>query len=114
MEYMGVKSTAQGREYAFRVRFSPQDSRDYTVTTANEIFTSHHMSYLDGPNVSSSRLKQELAANPEIPTGASFLVEEKEIGDHKMRQMEPSNRRRGPKLLNGSLTEPQKPVDCPS
>jgi len=56
MEYMGVKSTAQGREYAFRVRFSPQDSRDYTVTTANEIFTSHHMSYLDGPNVSSSQM----------------------------------------------------------
>ena len=27
MEYMGFKSTTQGREYAFKVRFSSQDSR---------------------------------------------------------------------------------------
>ena len=39
MEYMGFTSTTQGREYAFHVRFSQQDSRDYTVTITGEAFS---------------------------------------------------------------------------
>jgi hypothetical protein len=72
MEYMGFKSTTQGREYAFHVRFSSQDSRDYTVTIASEAFIGRRVSYQDGPNVCSSRLKRELTANPGVPTFAIF------------------------------------------
>lgn len=85
MEYMGFTSTTQGREYAFHVRFAPKDSRDYTLTIASEAFTSHRVSYQDGPNVCSSRLKRELSANPDAPTGTSFAIDEKEIDDHKLR-----------------------------
>ncbi len=102
MEYMGFTSTTQGREYAFHVRFSPQDSRDYTLTITSEAFSSRRVSYQDGPNVCSSRLKRELTANPDTPTGTSFLIEGKEIDDHKlMHTSEAPKRPYGPKLPNG-------------
>ena len=101
MEYMGFTSTAQGREYAFHVRFSPQDSRDYTLTIASESFTSGRVSYQDGPNICSSRLKRELAANPDASTGTSFLIDEKEIDDHQLRHpSEAPKRRYGQRLPN--------------
>ena len=102
MEYMGFKSTTQGREYAFHVRFSSQDHRDYTVIIASEAFTSRGVIYQDGPNLCSSRLNRELIANPNVPTGTSFLIDQKEIADHKVRQTaEAPNAPWGSKLQNG-------------
>ena len=102
MEYMGFKSTTQGRDYAFHVRFSAQDSRDYSVSISTAAFTSHRVSYQDGPNVCSSRLKRELTANPNVPTGASFLIDQKELDDHKLRQTtEAPKRPFRPRLPNG-------------
>ena len=99
MEYMGFTSTTQGREYAFHVRFSPQDSRDYSLTITSEAFSSRRVSYQDGPNVCSSRLKRELTVNPDAPTGTSFLIEKKEIDDHK---------------LTHTSETPKHPVSCPT
>ena len=82
MEYIGFKSSTGGREYRFHVRFSPQDSRDYTVTISSEAFRSRRVSYQDGPNICSSRLRRELTANLDLPTGTSFLIDEKEMDDH--------------------------------
>ena len=102
MEYMGFTSTTRGREYSFHVRFSPEDSRDYTVTINSEAFSSHRVSFLDGPNVCSLRLKRELTSNPDAPTGTSFLVEEKEMADHKQRNTpEVPKFRYGPKPTTG-------------
>jgi hypothetical protein len=102
MEYVGFKSTTQGREYAFHVRFTPDDSREYVVTITGGAFTSRRVSYQDGPNVCSSRLKRELTANPDAPTGTSFLIDEKAIDDSKLRDVSESPRPRpGPKLPNG-------------
>jgi hypothetical protein len=84
MEYMGFTTTTQGREYAFHVRFSAEDTRDYTVTISSESFSSRRVSYQDGPNVCSSRLKRELTANPDVPTGTSFLIDKKEIDDYTL------------------------------
>jgi len=81
MEYIGFKSTTQGRVYRFRVRFTSLDSRNYTVTIASEVFVSHRLNYQDGPHVCSSRLRRELTANPEVPSGTDFLISEKEIND---------------------------------
>jgi|SRR5579863_7107608 len=101
MEYMGFTSTTQGREYAFHVRFSPQDTRDFTVTIAGEAFSSRRVSFQDGPNVCSSRLKRELAVNPGAPTGTSYLIDEQEIADHKLRHAsEAPKHRYGPKPPN--------------
>ena len=102
MAYMGFTSTTQGREYAFHVRFSSEDSRDYTVTIPSEAFSSRLVSYQDGPNVCSSRLKRELTANPGVPTGTSFLIDQNELDDHKLRQAaEAPKRPFRPKLPNG-------------
>lgn len=102
MEYMGFTITTLGREYAFHVRFSPQDSRDFTVTIATEAFALRRVSYQDGPNLSSSTLKREITANPDAPTGTSFLIDEKTIDLHKVIELsEVSRRRIGPKLPNG-------------
>jgi hypothetical protein len=99
MEYMGFKSTTQGREYAFHVRFSQEDSRDYTVTITGGAFASRRVSFQDGPNVCSSRLKRELTANPAVASGTSFLIDEKEIDDNKSKVVTESPKpRHGPKL----------------
>jgi len=87
MEYMGFKSTAEGREYAFHVRFSREDSRDYTVTVATEAFSSRRVSYQDAPNVCSSRLKRELTATPDLVDGTSFLIDAQDMDELKVRQM---------------------------
>lgn len=103
MEYMGFTSTTQGREYGFHVRFSQEDSREYTVTIASEAFASRRVSYQDGPNVCSSRLKRELTANPDVPAGTSFLIDEKEMDDQKVRNMsDPPKRPYGSKLPHNS------------
>jgi hypothetical protein len=99
MEYMGFTSTVQGREYAFHVRFSPQETRDYTVTISSEAFRSRRVSYQDGPNMCSSRLKREITANLDLPTGTSFLIDEKAIDDQKV--LEITKHRHGSKLPNG-------------
>lgn len=102
MAYMGFTSTTEGREYAFHVRFSAEDSRDYTVTIPSEAFRSRLVSYQDGPNVCSSRLKQELTANPSVPTGTVFQIGQNELDDHKLRQTaEAPKRSFRPKLPNG-------------
>jgi hypothetical protein len=99
MEYVGFRSTTQGREYAFHVRFSSQDFRDFTVTIHSGAFTSRRVSFQDGPNVSSSRLKREIAANPDVPTGTSFLIDQKEIdNDEAKRAAESPKRSHGRKL----------------
>lgn len=103
MEYMGFTSTTCGREYSFHVRFSAEDTRDFTVTIALEAFTSRRVSYQDGPNLSSSRLKRELTTNPDVPTGSSFLIDAKEIDDRKLLDLPTSShshRPHGPKLPN--------------
>ncbi|MGH9733032.1 MAG: hypothetical protein ACRD8A_00410 [Candidatus Acidiferrales bacterium] len=101
MAYMGFTSTTQGRQYAFHVRFSAEDSRDYTVTIPGDAFSSRRVSYQDGPNVCSSRLKRELTANPTVPTGTSFLIDRDELDDHKLRQAAESPKRPyRPKLPN--------------
>jgi hypothetical protein len=86
MEYIGFKSLPQGREYAFHVRFSPQDSRNFTLTISSEAFASHRVNYQDGPSVCSSQLKRELTANPDLPTGTRFVVGENDIDDHKLKR----------------------------
>jgi|SRR5580692_814187 hypothetical protein len=103
MEFLGFKSTTQGREYAFHVQFSAQDSRDFTVVITSEAFSSRRVSFQDGPNVCSSRLKRELSTNPETATGTAFLIDEKEIEDYqKLRHasLDPKPRNRA-KLPNG-------------
>jgi hypothetical protein len=99
MEYAGFKSTAQGREYAFHVRFSAEDSRDYTVTITTGAFSSRRVSYQDGPNLCSSRLKRELTNTPDIADGTSFLIDERDLDEHKVKQMADAPKRPpGPKL----------------
>ncbi len=102
MEYVGFTSTEEAREYAFHVRFSPDDSRDYVVAIALAAFNSRRVRYQDGPNICSSRLKRELTANPGVPTGSSFLIEESELDDQKLIDSpDTPHRRHGPKLPNG-------------
>jgi hypothetical protein len=99
MEYIGFKSTILGRVYRFHVRFTSIDSRDYTVTIASEVFVSRCLSYQDAPHVCSSRLRRELTANPEVPTGTDFLINAQEINDQRAKQIALARQRRyGPKL----------------
>jgi len=67
MQYLGFESKNRGREYAFQVRYAAEDVRDFTLTIADDAFTSHRIRYQDAPDVCSLKLKRELVANSDLP-----------------------------------------------
>lgn len=63
IQFMGFESKATVREYTFTVRENSAELRDYTLTIPNEAFNTRRVSYQDGPDVCSAKLRSELAAN---------------------------------------------------
>jgi len=84
VQYVGFTAGAAVREYSFVVRDEARQSREYTVTIANEAFVSHRVQYQDGPNICSLRLHRELAAgtDSDLPLAAQFCVTDSELADY--------------------------------
>jgi hypothetical protein len=83
VQYVGFTAGALVREYSFVVRDEARQSREYTVSIANEAFVSHRVQYQDGPNVCSLRLHRELAAGSDHPLEAQFCVTDSELADYQ-------------------------------
>lgn len=84
MQYTGFESNAQGREYAFQVRFAAEDVRDFKVTITIEAFDLHRVRFQDAPDVCSLRLKRELTANVACPSNTNFLITNDEMDEYRM------------------------------
>lgn len=82
VQYLGFTAGAAVREYSFVVRDESRQSREYTVTIANEAFASHRVQYQDGPNICSLRLHRELAAGTD-QHAAQFCVTDSELADYQ-------------------------------
>lgn len=83
VQYVGFTAGALARDYSFVVRDESRQSREYTVTIANEAFVSHRVRYQDGPNICSLRLHRELAAAGDNPIEAQFCVTDSELTDYQ-------------------------------
>lgn len=98
MQYLGFENNGQGREYAFQVRYTSEDIRDYTLTILNEAFTSHRVRYQDAPDVCSLKLRRELVANTNHPSNTNFVINDGELDAYTAgRGPKPSNRLYKPK-----------------
>lgn len=89
LQYIGFTAGAEDREYNFVVRESGQ-SREYTVSIANEAFVSHRTRYQDGPDICSLRLRRELATNATDPSITRFCITDSELADYSKSSRKPT------------------------
>lgn len=84
MQYLGFESKNQAREYAFQVRYTAEDVRDFTLTILNEAFVSGRVRYQDAPDVCSLKLRRELIANANLPTDTNFPITNSELDEYRV------------------------------
>lgn len=101
VQYVGFTAGAVVREYSFIVRDESRQSREYTVTIANEAFVSHRVQYQDGPEVCSLRLHRELAGGPSHPVAAQFCVTDSELVDYQSNHSPKAAKKFQPRKLEG-------------
>jgi hypothetical protein len=91
IQYVGFRSSALGRDYAFSVREPGADSREYTLTITNEAFDSHRARYQDAAEICSLRLHQELATTTNDPAMTHFGITDTELAAYDSRRSRPKN-----------------------
>jgi hypothetical protein len=82
LQYVGFTSGALVREYSFVVRDQAGQSREYTVSIANEAFVSHRTRYQDGPDICSLRLRRELAAQATDSSITQFCITDSDLAEY--------------------------------
>lgn len=83
MQFMGFHSNATVREYMFLVWEPSTESREFTVTIAQEAFAAHRVSFQDGPDVCSLRLRRELATSKNYPSQSLFHITDAELEEYR-------------------------------
>jgi hypothetical protein len=91
IQYVGFHATTLGRDYAFSVHGPGAQPRKYTLTIANEAFTSHRARYQDAPDICSLRLHQELATDTNDPATTHFGITDAELDAYDSRKPKPRN-----------------------
>ncbi len=83
MQFIGFESKPLVREYTFTVREPAAEPREFTLTIANEAFSTHHISFQDAPNICSLKLRRELATFGNNPPETHFHVTDLELEDYR-------------------------------
>lgn len=101
IQYCGFIVAATARIYAFRVIDTLEKRRDFTVRVRLGAFRPLALRFQDGPEISWTRLKQELGGETqESPANPHLCIEEQDI-----REYLPQRYPRKP-LYGGSPTKP--------
>jgi hypothetical protein len=82
LEYLGYRTTPEGREYMLRTRREDQ-RRSYTVSIGREAFDAGLVRFQDGPEISYLKLQVELAAHEDGPTEDAFLISDTELASYR-------------------------------
>ena len=82
VQYIGFEAKALVREYTFTVR-EASESRDFTLTIANEAFASHRARYQDAPGICSLRLHAELGTYANHPPKTHYRITDAELQDYR-------------------------------
>jgi hypothetical protein len=83
MQFVGFSSKDTVREYTFTVREPANEPREFTLTIANEAFTSHRISFQDAPGVCSLKLRREFATNGNNPAATHFHISDLDLEDYR-------------------------------
>ena len=83
VQYVGFESKTLVREYNFVVRQAASEIREFAITIVNEVFTSHRLSYQDGPDICSLKLHRELAAFSNNPPQTHYRISETELAEYR-------------------------------
>jgi hypothetical protein len=83
VQYVGFEAKTLVREYSFLVRQASSETREYSITIVNEAFTSHRLSYQDGPNICSLKLHRELGAFSNDSPQTHYGISEAELTEFR-------------------------------
>lgn len=83
LQYLGFEARPLVREYTFSVRESSDEPREFTLTIANEAFTSHRARYQDGPDICSLKLHRELATHASHLLKTHHRISDEELKDYR-------------------------------
>ena len=83
MQFVGFTSNALGREYKFVVQETSIEPREFTVTIASEAFSEHRLSFQDGPDVCSLKLRRELINGANLLPESHFHLTNAELDDYR-------------------------------
>jgi hypothetical protein len=83
VQYVGFESKTLVREYNFVVRQASSEIREFAITIVNEAFTSHRLSYQDGPDICSLKLHRELATFSNNPPQTHYRISETELAEYR-------------------------------
>jgi hypothetical protein len=83
VQYVGFEAKTLVREYSFVVRQASSETREFAITIVNEAFTSHRLSYQDGPNICSLKLHRELATFSNNPPETHYRISEGELAEYR-------------------------------
>ena len=83
VQYVGFEAKALVREYRFLVQQALNETREFTLTIANEAFHSRRVRYQDAPGICSLRLHRELAAFANHPPQTHYCISEIELDEYR-------------------------------
>lgn len=83
VEFVGFEAGALARVYSFKVRESSAEPRDFTLAISNKAFSDRLISYQDGPDVCSRKLRRELAAHGNHPPETRLDITDIDLEDYR-------------------------------
>lgn len=82
LRYIGFSSTADGREYAFRVT-DGIEARHFVLLIGHEVFAAGEARFQDGPDLCFSRLQRDLVADPDLRPGPRLVLTARELFEYR-------------------------------
>lgn len=82
VRYVGFSSTADGREYSFRVT-DGIEPRQFVLLIGHEIFAAGEARFQDGPDLCYSRLQRDLLADPDLRPGPRLILTAQELLEYR-------------------------------
>jgi hypothetical protein len=83
VQFVGFQSKEYAREYTFTVRVRETEPREFTLSIANEAFSTQRVRYQDAPDVCSHKLHRELAASENHPSESHFRLSNAELDEYR-------------------------------
>ena len=92
VRYGGFRATARGREYTMHVA-DGLSSREFVLLITHQSFAAREARFQDAPDVCSSKLRRELAADPGLVPGDCMTVTTQDLADYRVDHTSPLKKR---------------------
>jgi len=92
VRFAGFRATARGREYTMHVA-DGLSSREFVLLITHQSFAAREARFQDAPDVCSSKLRRELAADPGLVPGDCMTVTTQDLADYRVDHTSPLKKR---------------------